>query len=32
VPYKQIVVAMGAGATAGLSAFDYLVRTSAPDA
>jgi alkyl hydroperoxide reductase subunit AhpF len=26
------VVAMGAGATAGLSAFDYLVRTSAPDA
>ena len=26
-PYKQIVVAMGSGATAALSAFDYLVRT-----
>jgi len=26
VPYKQIVIAMGAGATAGLSAFDYLIR------
>jgi alkyl hydroperoxide reductase subunit F len=25
-PYKQIVVAMGDGATAGLSAFDYLIR------
>jgi len=25
-PYKQIVIAMGAGATAGLSAFDYLIR------
>jgi alkyl hydroperoxide reductase subunit F len=32
VPYKQIVIAMGAGATAGLSAFDHLIRTSAPDA
>ena len=32
VPYKQIVIAMGAGATAGLSAFDHLVRTSAPAA
>jgi alkyl hydroperoxide reductase subunit F len=27
VPYKQIIIAMGAGATAGLSAFDYLIRT-----
>jgi NADH-dependent peroxiredoxin subunit F len=26
VPYKQIVVAMGAGSTAALSAFDYLIR------
>jgi len=25
-PFKQIVVAMGDGATAGLSAFDYLIR------
>ena len=32
VPYKQIVIAMGAGATAALSAFDHLIRTSAPDA
>jgi alkyl hydroperoxide reductase subunit F len=32
VPYKQIVIAMGQGATAGLSAFDHLIRTSAPDA
>jgi alkyl hydroperoxide reductase subunit F len=31
VPYKQIVIAMGAGATAALSAFDHLIRTSAPD-
>ena len=31
VPYKQIVIAMGAGATAGLSAFDHLIRTSAPE-
>ncbi|MEZ5322129.1 MAG: FAD-dependent oxidoreductase [Microthrixaceae bacterium] len=31
VPYKQIVIAMGAGATASLSAFDHLIRTSAPD-
>ncbi|MCZ8132788.1 MAG: alkyl hydroperoxide reductase subunit F [Steroidobacteraceae bacterium] len=30
VPYKQIVIAMGAGATAALGAFDYLIRTSAP--
>ena len=27
VPYKQIVIAMGEGAKAGLSAFDYLIRT-----
>ncbi len=26
VPYKQIVVAMGAGSTAALSAFDHLIR------
>lgn len=26
VPYKQIIIAMGAGATAALSAFDYLIR------
>jgi len=31
VPYKQIVIAMGAGSTAALSAFDHLIRTSAPD-
>ena len=31
-PYKQIVIAMGQGATAGLSAFDHLIRTSAPAA
>jgi NADH-dependent peroxiredoxin subunit F len=30
VPYKQIVVAMGAGSNAALSAFDHLIRTSAP--
>jgi alkyl hydroperoxide reductase subunit F len=32
VPYKQIVIAMGAGCTAALSAFDHLIRTSAPAA
>jgi len=32
VPYKQIVVAAGAGSTAALSAFDYLIRTPAPTA
>jgi len=26
-PYKQIIIAMGSGATAALSAFDYLIRT-----
>jgi alkyl hydroperoxide reductase subunit F len=30
VPYKQIVIAMGAGSTAALSAFDHLIRTPAP--
>jgi alkyl hydroperoxide reductase subunit F len=30
VPYKQIVIAVGEGAKASLSAFDYLIRTSAP--
>ena len=29
VPYKQIIVAMGEGAKASLSAFDYLIRNSA---
>jgi len=29
VPYKQIIVAMGAGATASLSAFDHLIRSPA---
>jgi len=32
VPYKQIVIAMGAGSTAALGAFDHLIRTSAPAA
>lgn len=27
-PFKQIVIALGAGATASLSAFDHLIRTS----
>jgi len=30
VPYKQIVISMGAGATAALSAFDHLIRTPIP--
>jgi len=30
VPYKQIVISMGQGATAALSAFDHLIRTPAP--
>ncbi|KRG64587.1 alkyl hydroperoxide reductase [Stenotrophomonas humi] len=30
VPYKQIIIAMGAGSTAALSAFDHLIRSSAP--
>ncbi|MFA5678167.1 MAG: alkyl hydroperoxide reductase subunit F [Pseudomonas sp.] len=28
VPFKQIVISMGSGATASLAAFDYLIRTS----
>ncbi|WP_070155034.1 alkyl hydroperoxide reductase subunit F [Sphingobium phenoxybenzoativorans] len=32
VPYKQIVIAMGAGSTAALSAFDYLIRLAPADA
>jgi NADH-dependent peroxiredoxin subunit F len=31
VPYKQIIISMGQGATAGLSAFDYLIRTQPAD-
>ncbi|WP_114416852.1 alkyl hydroperoxide reductase subunit F [Marinospirillum perlucidum] len=31
VPYKQIIIAMGGGATAALSAFDHLIRTPAPE-
>ncbi len=30
-PYKQIIIAMGSGATAALSAFDHLIRTSVPE-
>jgi NADH-dependent peroxiredoxin subunit F len=30
VPYKQIIIAMGAGATASLGAFDHLIRSSVP--
>ncbi len=29
-PYKQIIIAMGEGAKASLSAFDHLIRSSAP--
>jgi len=32
VPYKQIVIAMGEGSKASLSAFDHLIRSSAPAA
>lgn len=32
VPFKQIVIAMGAGSTAALGAFDYLIRTPTPAA
>ena len=31
VPYKQIVIAMGEGSKAALSAFDYLIRTPVPE-
>jgi alkyl hydroperoxide reductase subunit F len=30
-PFKQIVVAMGAGSTAALSAFDHLIRLAPED-
>ncbi|WP_157263415.1 alkyl hydroperoxide reductase subunit F [Azohydromonas aeria] len=30
VPYKQIIIAAGAGAAAALSAFDHLIRSPAP--
>jgi alkyl hydroperoxide reductase subunit F len=30
VPYKQIIIAMGEGSKAALSAFDHLIRTSVP--
>ncbi|WP_440903202.1 alkyl hydroperoxide reductase subunit F [Catenovulum sp. SX2] len=30
-PYKQIIIAMGSGATASLSAFDYLIRMEPAD-
>jgi len=30
VPFKQIIISMGAGATASLGAFDHLMRASAP--
>ena len=32
VPYKQIVIAMGEGSKAALSAFDHLIRSSVPAA
>ncbi len=32
VPYKQIIIAMGEGSKAALSAFDHLIRASAPAA
>ncbi|MCQ9373217.1 alkyl hydroperoxide reductase subunit F [Methyloversatilis sp. XJ19-13] len=32
VPYKQIIIAMGEGSKAAISAFDYLIRHSAPEA
>lgn len=31
VPYKQIVIAMGEGSKAALSAFDHIIRTSASE-
>lgn len=30
-PFKQIIIAMGSGATAALGAFDYLIRTPNPN-
>jgi alkyl hydroperoxide reductase subunit F len=32
VPYKQIVISMGEGSKAALSAFDYLIRLAPADA
>ena len=32
VPYKQIIIAMGEGAKASLSAFDHLIRSTSPAA
>jgi len=32
VPYKQIIIAMGAGATAALGAFDHLIRSPVSEA
>ena len=32
VPYKQIIIAAGEGAKAALSAFDHLIRSTAPNA
>ena len=32
VPYKQIIIAMGEGAKASLSAFDHLIRSAVPAA
>jgi len=31
VPYKQIVIAMGEGSKAALSAFDYMIRLPAEE-
>lgn len=31
-PFKQIIIAMGEGSKAALSAFDYLIRSSVPEA
>ncbi len=31
-PYKQIIIAMGGGATAALGAFDYMIRTPITEA
>ncbi|RVU85927.1 alkyl hydroperoxide reductase subunit F [Leucothrix sargassi] len=31
VPFKQIIIAMGAGSTAALGAFDYMMRTPVPE-
>ena len=31
-PYKQIIIAMGEGSKAALSAFDHLIRMAVPEA